>query len=165
MFHPVPLEPEDLRHLTAAHGYVELGMLHEANEELEHIDADVRHVPEVLATRVLIYHGLEKWELLQVVAKKLADCDPEEPQWAISLAYATRRADSIPAAKSILLEAVARHPNEAMFHFNLACYACQLGDLDAAKEFLARAISLDKRLRGTALNDEDLEPLWQSLTP
>jgi hypothetical protein len=46
---PIPLELADQPTLRAAEGYVELGMPPEANEELEQIDADVRHVPEVLA--------------------------------------------------------------------------------------------------------------------
>ena len=46
-------------------------MFMDANEELENIDPEVRHLPEVFAVRVQIYTGLKKWELLQVVAKKL----------------------------------------------------------------------------------------------
>jgi hypothetical protein len=34
----MPLDRKDQRHLTAAQGYLELGMLLEANEELEEID-------------------------------------------------------------------------------------------------------------------------------
>ncbi len=53
--------------------------------------------------------------------------DPDHPQWSISLAYVTRRLESVGAAKSILLEAATLHPNEAIIHYNLACYDCQLG--------------------------------------
>ena len=78
-----------------AEGFVELGMWLDANAELEEIDAEVRHVPEVLEVRVRIYRALKQWELLQVVAKTLAIHDPDEPQWTASWAYATRRADLI----------------------------------------------------------------------
>jgi hypothetical protein len=44
----MPLVENDLKHLTAAQGYVMLGMWLDANAELEEIDAEVRHVPEVL---------------------------------------------------------------------------------------------------------------------
>jgi hypothetical protein len=66
----MPLGDDDLKHLTVAQGYVELGMFPDANEELEEIDPEVRHAPEVLAVRVKIYRALEKWELMQTVAKK-----------------------------------------------------------------------------------------------
>jgi tetratricopeptide (TPR) repeat protein len=159
----MPLNPEDQRHLTAAEGYAQLGMFLDANEELEKIDADVRHLPEVLAVRVEIYSGLKKWELLRVVAKKLADHDPDEPQWPISLAYATRRAESIEAAKLILLEAVERHPKEPMIHYNLACYECVMGEVEVAKARLRHAFELEPRCRLMALEDEDLRAVWREI--
>jgi hypothetical protein len=58
----------DQKHLCAAHGYVELGMFLDANAELEEIDPEVRHVPEVLEVRVGVYQGLQQWELMQTVA-------------------------------------------------------------------------------------------------
>jgi hypothetical protein len=45
-------------------------------------------------------------ELMQEIAKRLAEFQPDDVQWTISLAYATRRADSIQAAKEILLNAL-----------------------------------------------------------
>jgi predicted Zn-dependent protease len=129
----MPLERDDQRYLTAAEGFTELGMCVDASEELEKIDPFCRQLPEVLVVRMRIYSTLQKWDLMQAVAKKLVEYDPDEvPPW-ISLAYATRRIESIDAAKKILLEALTRHTKEPVFHFNLACYECQLGDLTAAK--------------------------------
>ena len=158
-----PLESEDQNHLRAAQGHAELGIFHDANEELEKIDPEIRHLPEVLAVRVQIYTGPKKWELLQVVAKKLADHDPDEVHWSISLAYATRRAESIDAAKLILLEAVERHPKEPMLHYNLACYECVLGEVEVAKARLRHAFKLEPRMRMMALDDEDLRGVWTLL--
>ena len=135
----------------------------DANAELEEIDPEVRHVPEVLEVRVGIYRALQKWELMQVVAKALAIHDPDEPQWTVSWAYATRRADSIEQARIILVNAVERIPNVAIFHYNLACYSCQLGDVEGAKRSLHRAFTLDQGMRVMALDDEDLRPLWDAI--
>jgi len=157
----MPLEPEDLAHLTAAEGYVDLGMHLDANEELEQIDPDVRHVPEVLEQRVRIYFALKKWELLYTVASRLVEFNPDEPSWRVSLAYATRRTESIVAAKDVLIEGLSRTPEIAVFHYNLACYECQLGNIEAAKEHLSKAFTLDKGFRQIALEDADLEPLWK----
>ena len=159
----MPLPADDHRHLTAAEGYATLGMFLDADAELEQIDAEVRHVAEVLTVRLEIYRGLEKWDLMQTVAARLAAHDPEDAQWAISLAYATRRAQSIEAAKAILLEAVERHPKEPILHYNLACYECQLGELEVAKARLAHAFKLAPKCRLMALDDDDLAPLWDSL--
>ena len=76
----MPLENEDHRHLVAAHGYCELEMFLRANDELEEIELDVRHPPDVLLVRLMIYQGLNKWEPMQAVARKLADYDPENSQ-------------------------------------------------------------------------------------
>ena len=44
----------------------------DANDELENIDPEVRHVPEGLVVRCSFYHALKKWKLMQTVAKQLA---------------------------------------------------------------------------------------------
>jgi tetratricopeptide (TPR) repeat protein len=159
----VPLEPPDWQHWQAAAGYVELGMFLEADRELDKIDPFNRAAPEVLAIRLAIYHGLKKWELMQEIAKRLAEFQPDDIQWTISLAYATRRADSIHAAKEILLNAEPKFPKEGIIKYNLACYSCQTGDIETAKNYLKKAFEIDSSWRVNALNDEDLKPMWDSL--
>jgi hypothetical protein len=63
--------------------------------------------------RLAIYRGLKKWELMQQIAKRLKEFEPDNIQWTISLAYATRRAYSIDTAMEILLNAQAKFPREA----------------------------------------------------
>ena len=159
----MPLEHPDRQYCQAAAGYMQLGMLLEANAELDQIDPFNRAAPEVLAVRIAIYQRLEKWELMQELAKRLADFQPDDVQWTISLAYATRRADSIHDAKEILLNAEPKFPNEATIKYNLACYFCQTGDIKTAKSYLKKAFEIDLNLRVAALEDEDLKPLWESL--
>ena len=50
------------------------------------------------------------------------------------------------------------------FHYNLACYDCQLGDIDSAKGRLRRGFEIDSNFRRIALEDVDLEPLWEMLS-
>ena len=135
----------------------------EANTELDKIDPFNRAAPEVLALRIAIYRGLEKWELMQEIAKRLADFQPDDIQWIISLAYATRRADSIQAAKEVLLNAESKFPKEAAIKYNLACYFCQTGEIQNAKNYLKKAFEIDLNWRMAALEDEDLKLLWESL--
>src|SRR5215831_8203962 len=135
----MPLEPPDRQYWQAATGYVELGMLLEADTELDKIDPLNRAAPEVLALRIAIYRGLAKWELMQELAKRLTDFQPDDAQWTISLAYAVRRADSIQAAKEVLLNAEPKFPQEAAIKYNLACYFCQTGDIKMAKDYLKQA--------------------------
>lgn len=160
---PMPLDTPDLHHCEAAQGYTELGMFEDANDELENVDPFNRTTPEVLSIRAAIYHGLKKWELLRVVALQLTRLEPENIQWVVSLAHATRRAVSIEFARDILVAAQSLFPKEAIIPFNLACYYCQLGEIDAAKDYLGQAFWIDPLWREAALEDGDLEPLWRFL--
>ena len=157
------LEQPDRQHWQAAAGYVELSMFLEADMELDKIDPFNRAAPEVLGMRVAIYRGLEKWELMREIAKRLAEFQPNDIQWAISLAYATRRANSIQAAKQVLLTAERRFPKEPALKYNLACYFCQTGEIQNAKNYLRKAFEIDLNWRMAALEDEDLKLLWESL--
>jgi Flp pilus assembly protein TadD len=105
----------------------------------------------------------KKWDLAAAVASHLVKVDPRTAGWWISLAYAVRRTESVENAEAILLRAQAIHPKVAMIAFNLACYSSVAGRMEEAKERLQRAIKLDKDIRGLALDDEDLKPLWDSI--
>jgi len=159
----MPLEPPDLKFYEAACGFLQLGMALDADAELEKIDPFNRAAPEVLALRVEIYQKLKKWELMREIAKRLNEFEPNEMQWLVSYAFATRRAVSIEVAKEILLSSVSRFPKEAVILFNLACYECQLDRLDIAKEYLKRIFEIDPSWRKAALDDEDLKPLWDAM--
>jgi Tfp pilus assembly protein PilF len=156
----MPLERSDHQHLERAQGYVALGMFLEANDELDVITPEVRHVPEVLVVRAAVYHGTGRWSAMAVVAARLVEFDPSEPGWFINLAYATRRAESLQSAHAILRRAEKLHPQNGGIQFNLACYEAQLDNIEAAKQHLARATKRDPKFRQLALDDSDLEPLW-----
>ena len=100
---------------------------------------------------------------MQQIAKRLKEFEPDNMQWTISLAYATRRAYSIDVAMAILLDAQPKFPKEAAIPYNLACYYCQLGEIESAKRYLRQALEIDLNWRKAALEDEDLKPLWDSL--
>jgi tetratricopeptide (TPR) repeat protein len=157
------LEPPDLQRWQAAVGYVELGMFAETALELDKIDSFWRAVLEVLAIRLAIYRGLEKWELMQQIAQRLKQFEPQNVQWTISLAYATQRAYSIDIAMEILQSAEAKFPREAAIPYNLVCFHCQRGEIEKAKRYLTKAFEIDLKWRTAALEDEDLKPLWDSL--
>src|SRR4030095_11337234 len=156
----MPLEPEEQEHLTAAQGYLELGMPLEANAELERIDPYVRHLPEVLAVRVEIYRILERWELMATVAKKLSEYEASVPTWAFLFAHALRKSGSVERSWEVLLDACTRFPMNAAIRYDLACCECQLGNIQAAKQRLKEGFELDPNLRMRALSDPDLAPVW-----
>ena len=138
-------------------------MLVEANEEIENLAPELKTSSAVLGVRLEIYRAAEKWSLMEVVARELWKRHPDEPVYWNDLAWAVRRADSIKAAQKILLDAVERFPGDALTHFNLGCYSCQLGDIELAKTRVGKAIQLDAKFKLLALDDPDLEPLWEEI--
>ena len=83
-----------------------------------------------------------------------------DAQYWISLAYAQRGYIDLQTVEKNLLEAHNRFPKEATIPFNLACYACQLGRLDEAREKLAKAIRMEPTFKKAAFEDEDLKVIW-----
>jgi Tfp pilus assembly protein PilF len=65
--------------------------------------------------------------------------------------------------KTLLLNAEPKFPKEATIKYNLACYFCQTGGIQNAKNYLKKAFKLDPNCQMTALEDEDLKPLWESM--
>ena len=146
--------------LHAASGYLELGMIAEADGEIENLAPEDKNRREVLEVRLEIYREAKAWSLMEVAARELWKRHSDEPVYWTNLAWAVRRLDSIVAARDILLEAVERFPSDAMTHFNLGCYSCQLGDIDQAKTRVRKAIELDGQFKLLALDDPDLEQIW-----
>jgi tetratricopeptide (TPR) repeat protein len=142
-----------------AHGYRELGLFAEARHELSLIAQAQLAETDVLAAYAALHQDTGEWPQLENVCRTLAQRHPDDPAWWIMWAYGARRADSLAAAEKVLLEAEVHHPQEATIQFNLGCYACQLGNLTAARARVQRAIALDKNFEAIAQTDDDLEPL------
>lgn len=147
--------------LQSALGYLHLGLFEDATEELEALPAELKTSREVLAIRADIFSQAGSWESMREIASVLVRNWPDDAGHWISLAYATRRCRDIGEAESILLTASERHDDEPLIHFNLACYAAQTGKFEAARKSLARAIALDEKIRELAIDDPDLDPLWE----
>ncbi len=148
-------------------GWLELGNWREANDELDKITPSFLAHPNVLEVRFQICAKAEKWDAAAELARELVQINPNEAQFWISHAYATRRmpGGGIPEAKDILREAQRLFPKEHLIAYNLACYDCQLGDNSEAWKWLKTAFDLGdaEQLTVMALKDPDLKPLWTKI--
>lgn len=153
------LSTHTLRQLSYAEGYLTLGLKAEAAEALSEIVASEREETPVLAMGLAVHTERGEWGNAAKLGAMLCEREPQVAGFWIQWAYATRRQAGINEALAILIRGVGLHPREAMFHFNLACYEAQLGNLDDARAFLDTACGLDPQFTELAKTDADLEPL------
>ncbi|MDE1171002.1 MAG: tetratricopeptide repeat protein [Verrucomicrobium sp.] len=155
-------DPDSIKHeLQAVLGYCDLGMWDEALAEVDEAESRQAEGPSAKLDelRLNILQRAERWTTMREIAARAAEREPVRPAWFLSWAYALRREVSIPAAREILEKALRLHPAEALISFNLACYAAQLDECEAAARHLAQALRLDPKLAKNAQNDPDLAPL------
>jgi tetratricopeptide (TPR) repeat protein len=161
------LEPPDTHYISAAIGWLELGNLAEAQAELAQISPAQQEHPDVLEVRWVVSAAQKHWEEGLQVAQALVRRAPKRSSGWLHQAYALRRvpAGSVQKAWDALLPAFDKFPKEATIPFNLSCYACQLRQLDAARDWLKRAVAVGgkDKIKQMALNDSDLEPLWDEI--
>ena len=158
-----PLELQDQRHLDAAQGWFELGNCMEATEELEQITQEMRGHPSVLEVRFHVFAAAKKWDYAAEIAKAISEFVPDNSFGFIHQAYSLHELKRTQDAWNVLLSVVDKFPKDYIIRYNLACYACLLGNLKAARAWLKRASDLagTKQIKLMALKDADLEPLWK----
>lgn len=161
------LEPPDTHCFLAAVGWLELGNLAEARAELAQVSATQQEHPDVLELRWSISAEEKRWdEALQVAQAQVRRAPKRSSGW-LHQAYALRRVPngSIQKAWEALLPAFDKFPKEPIIPFNLSCYACQLRQLDVARDWLNRAVAVGgkEKIKQMALEDTDLEPLWAEI--
>ena len=147
------------RRLSHAQGYLALGLLAEAEAGLAQLSGPDAETTEALSVRVAVAHERKDWPVVRDLARELVSRESADASVWISLAYATRRADSLLAAEMILLQAEKLFPQEPTIKFNLGCYACQRGDVATARRRVDQAIEIDPAFKAAAASDPDLEPL------
>jgi len=164
---PKRLEPPDVFFLSAAVGWLELGNATEAEAELAKISTKNQQRPDVLEVRWVLLAESRRWDSALEVAQALLAAAPNRPSGWLHHAYALRRASSggLRKAREALLPAHEKFPRDATIPYNLSCYACQLDQLDEAREWFRVALKIgDKdKLKHMALGDPDLEPLWEEI--
>ena len=153
----------DSRHLLAAQGFLELGLLADAFAELDEIPAEHRAHPDVLAVRWGVFQAAKKWSDAIDVARWLTLSAPDRFDGWWMLSFALHELKRTEEAYENLASVMDKFKGEHIAHYNLACYLAQLGRLDEARLSLKHAFVLNPKQRAVALEDPDLEPLWLEL--
>jgi tetratricopeptide (TPR) repeat protein len=155
--------PFDESLLTPFIGYLELGMYPDANDELEKLPSDVKAHPIVLLARLELLVEMERWEDGVILGASLIKLWPQEHEFRFKTAYCLHELKRTKEARETLATAPADLLKTALFFYNMACYETQLGNLGEALLLLESCFAKDKNWRAEALEDPDLELLWDSL--
>lgn len=163
----MPLEPPDTWYVSGAVGWLELGNAAEARSELARVSPAQRQHPDALEVQWLICAEQQEWVEGLEAARSLIHSVPERVSGWLHQSYALRRIDGggVQQAWDALLPTYSKFPKEPIVPYNLACYACQLGQLDTARVWLKKAFAMESAgpLKQQAMEDKDLEPLWSEL--
>ena len=159
------LTQPDLFHLNAASGWLGLGDLVSANDELKQISTAMRKHPAVLLAQCEIFFAAKQWTPLLAMTGTLLQQFPKLDFIWINRSYALHELNRTQEAFDALLPAAKKFPKEWLIRYNLACYSSQLGQVNAAMKLLKQAIRLadNKEIKAMALEDPDLKPLWKEI--
>jgi Flp pilus assembly protein TadD len=162
-----PIAAPDSHHFNAASGWAELGNRAEARAELALISAAHQRHPAVLDLSWSLWVDENNWTEAFRAAQELVAVRPDDPTGWLHAAYALRRmtGGGLEQAQAFLLPAADQFPEEPVIAFNLACYSCQLQQLEQARLWFKRActVGAEKEIRAMALADEDLRALWPEI--
>ena len=155
------LEPPDSYHLSAAMGWVELGNAREAAAEFEKIRKEFCGHMQVLEAEWRIATANKDWDGALTVARKQVKGHADSPAGWINQSYCLHELKRTQEAWDYLWSVAEQFSQIGVLHYNLACYACQLGQLEVAKKCLNLAIQCQnkKEIKKMALADKDLKSL------
>ena len=162
-----PIESPDSHHLSAALGWLGLGAVNDARAELARVSDANRDHPATLEVRWMLYTHEKDWSMALDTALIEIAVAPNDCAGWLHRAYALRRVTDggLSQAWDALLPAAEKFPDEPVIAFNLACYACQMQQLDLARRWLRRAFAAGDKgaVKKMALADDDLQALWAEI--
>jgi predicted Zn-dependent protease len=144
-------------------GYLDLGMYAEANDELEKLPNEIKTHPTILVARLALLMEMERWEDGAILGDSLCKLWPKTNEFHVRTAFCLHELKRTNEARKVLLNGPQSLRKEVVFYYNLACYEAQLGNILEAKKQLATCFKMDKNYKAEALDDPDLETIWQSI--
>ncbi|MEY2789198.1 MAG: hypothetical protein RLZZ34_2341 [Verrucomicrobiota bacterium] len=151
----------DRHHALAAEGWLGLGDTDEAERELGRLSPEGARHPAALEVEWRIHSERKAWNKALRTARRLVEVTPDLPSGWIHQSYSLHELRRTEEALQLLQTVVSRFPGESVIPYNLACYACQLGEMDAARRWLVQAVQVGGKplIRRMAEDDPDLVPL------
>ena len=84
---------------------------------------------------------------------------PAQRSGWVALGWCLKRSGQVDRAASVLAQAISAVPDDAVLHFNFACYLALLGQAEPAISELLWALDLDPELRRRLASEHDFDPI------
>lgn len=91
--------------------------------------------------------------------KAAAELDPANIAVWLALGWCYKRTDHLPDAIQSLENALEADRQEAIVHYNLACYWSLAGNPDQAIRYLAQSFDIDPNYRELVATESDFDPI------
>ena len=154
-----------MQNLFAAQGWLELGNPGEAFAELELLTKSARKHPDVLEVEWAVLARLNRWDDCVNVGEALVAAAPTRFTGWIDRSYALHELKRTHEAWELLLPAATKFKKNTTIPYNLACYACVLGNHSTSLNWLGRAMDTGnaEAIKLQALEDPDLAALREEI--
>ena len=142
-----------------AEGYLELGMPQQALDVLGRVgeagDIDAR----TLYLQGEALRSLGRCADALTVLRRVAEKEPESIHVWLAIGWCYKRTGHLELAIEALEAALAADPEEALIHYNLACYWCLAGGKRQTLMYLEQALILDSSYRSMIEGESDFDAM------
>jgi len=153
------MKPEVQKHVEYASGYLDLKMYDDAVQEADIALRLSPDLPQAIALKSAALWQANRLSEAEPFVAQLAELHPRDAGIWINLAYIRRRTQSLDAAVTTLQRAFDANPQDALAHYNMACYRAVQQRTPEALEMLKNALHLDPKLKALAKAEPDFADL------
>jgi len=157
------LDISDIQKIEAAEGYHMLSQIPEAAEELAKISPENQNHPSVLFVACRVYSRLNRIPEAMAAVDLFLKAIPDHPFGYSFKSMLLIYQKHYQEAYELLEEAVRRFPYHGTFHYDLARAAGHCERWTEAREWIYRAICIQKHLKIGALQAEVLAPIHDEI--
>ena len=149
------------RQFRAACGYAELGMAAESIAELNAIEDEFQHRPEVLQLRLHHLMRKKQWSRALTVSRRLCRAAPQASAGFLHAGFCLHQIGRTREAKELLLRGPTALLKEPIYYYNMGCYDALLGNPKSAQVHLLTSFKMDPSFRDIAKKDPDLKAVQE----
>ena len=114
---------------------------------------------QILYLQGLAYRTMHRYAEAVPHLKAAAELDPENIAIWLALGWCYKRTDHLPDAIHSLESALEADRQEAIVHYNLACYWSLAGNPEQAIRYLAQSFDIDTNYRELVAAESDFDPI------